>query len=183
MLKIKSLPSLALPARVRGGPWLRVAGVVAGSLALALSARVALPVPFSPVPLTLQTLVVLLLALWLGRAGVASVALYVTGGALGLPILAGGWGGWARLAGPTGGYLLGFCLAAYVAGWLAERGGRLRALLGLILGQALIYACGLLWLARFLPAHTLLAAGLLPYLPGDALKLAAALAVAIPTRK
>jgi biotin transport system substrate-specific component len=149
----------------------------AGSVLVALSARLVIPLPFTPVPITAQTLAVLMLAGLLGRRGAASVALYLCAGALGLPIFAGSLGGLARLTGPTGGYLLGFVVAAYVAGWLAERSGGhwLRLLGALLAGQACIYACGLLWLSRFLPPAQLPLAGLYPFLPGDLFKLVAAL--------
>lgn len=171
--------------RVRSHPLLRAGLVVAGGVLIALSARVVIPLPFTPVPITAQTLAVLALAGLLGRWGAASVALYLAGGASGLPVLAENWGGLARFAGPTGGYLLGFLLGAYVAGWLAEKSrGRVLPLLGALLsGQAIIYACGLLWLGRFVPGNTLLAAGLYPFLVGDAVKLALAFAAALPARR
>jgi biotin transport system substrate-specific component len=159
--------------------------VAGGSALIALSARLAVPLPFSPVPVTAQTFAVLALAGLLGRRSAASVAIYLAWGALDLPVLAGATGGLARLAGPTGGYLVGFAVAAYGVGWLAERSGgrRLRLLAALLAGQLLIYACGLLWLGRFVPAGQLLAAGLLPFLPGDACKLALSLAVVAPVRR
>lgn len=171
--------------RVRSHPLLRAGLVVIGGVLIALSARIVVPLPFTPVPVTAQTLAVLVLAGLLGRWGAASVALYLAAGASGLPVLAENWGGLARFAGPTGGYLLGFLLGAYVAGWLAERSrGRALPLLGALLsGQAIIYACGLLWLSRFVPGNTLLVAGLYPFLPGDAVKLALALAAIWPARR
>jgi len=180
-------PSLAL-SRLFVGPrrqaLVQPIVIVAGSALIALAARLSIPLPFSPVPITGQTLAVLLLAGLLGRRSAISVALYIAEGALGLPILAGNWGGLARLAGPTGGYLLGFALGAYVAGWLAERSrGRWLRLLGaLLVGQALIYTCGLLWLSRFVPAERLLLAGLYPFLVGDAYKLAVALGLVLQMR-
>ncbi len=173
---------LTLPlASARWRALLQALVAVAGAGLIALSARVAVPVPFSPVPITAQTLAVLTLAGLLGRRSAASVALYLAGGALGLPVLATS----ARLTGPTGGYLVGFFAAAYLAGWLCERSaGRPLALaLALLLGQALIYACGLAWLARFLPGERLLAAGLYPFLVGDAYKLAISLLVVAPARR
>lgn len=160
-------------------PWLRVPvqalTIAAGAAALAVAAHVRIPLPFSPVPITAQTLVVLALAGLLGRRSVLSVAAY----------LALDSASWVRLAGPTGGYLLGFLLAAYAAGWLAEcsHGRPVRLALALLLGEAVLYACGLLWLGRFLPAPALLPSGLYPFLPGDACKLIAAFLIALPARR
>lgn len=167
-------PTLAqVSTRTLGRALRWAAPVAAGSLLLALSARVAVPLPFSPVPITGQTLAVLALAGLLGRRSAGSVALYLGAGAAGLPVFAARGAG---LAGPTGGYLLGFVAAAWLGGWLTERSGRscLRLALALVLAQAAIYACGLLWLSRFVPASRLLVAGLYPFLIGDAYKLVAA---------
>jgi len=162
------------PARA----WVRVGLVVAGSALIALAAQVSLPLPFSPVPVTGQTFAVLLIAAALGsRLGPATVALYVAEGLVGLPVFAGGAAGPARLAGPTGGYLAGFVLAAFVVGLLAERGWDRRVgtcILAMLAGEVAIYALGLAWLSRFPLPVGLLEAGLLPFLAGDAYKLAAA---------
>jgi biotin transport system substrate-specific component len=97
--------------------------VVTGSVFIALLAQVAIPLPFSPVPITGQTFAVLLVGVLLGsRRGGLGVLLYLLEGAAGLPFFAGGTAGLARLAGPTGGYLVGFVVAAIVVGLLAERG-------------------------------------------------------------
>ncbi|MGQ9683168.1 MAG: biotin transporter BioY [Anaerolineae bacterium] len=174
---VTGLQPRALPRRIA-----QAVVITAGAALLALSARVALPLPYSPVPVTLQTFVVLGLGALLGRRAVASVVLYIAGAGFGLPILAAGYGGLARLMGPTGGYLAGFVLAAYVVGRLTSPDSPLLQRLGaLLLGQALIYACGLLWLARFVPADRLLMAGLLPFLAGDAYKLAAAALLTAPS--
>ena len=163
----------------------RVLLVVAGSLLIALAAQVAVPLPWSPVPVTGQTFAVLLIgAAFGGRLGAATVALYLAEGLAGLPVFApGGPVGPARFLGPTGGYLLGFVAAAYVVGTLAERGWDRRlvtAALAMLLGEVVIYAFGLAGLARFVPADRLLTAGLLPFIPGDLVKLALA-ALALPT--
>ncbi len=152
--------------------------MVAGSLLVALSAQVALPLPFSPVPITGQTLAALLVGALLGRRlGAGALLIYLAQGALGLPVFAGGGLGLARLAGPTGGFLAGLVVAAYLVGWLAERGWDRRpatTVLAMLFGNAVIYAIGLIWLARFVGAGQLLAAGLLPFIPGDLLKIALA---------
>lgn len=170
---------LIAPSRVVS----RVALVVLGSALIGLAAQIAVPLPFSPVPVTGQTLAVLLVAASLGsRLGAASVALYVVEGLVGLPVFAGGTFGVARLAGPTGGYLLGFIAAAALVGALAERGWDRRVrtcALAMLVGEVVIYAVGLAWLARFPLSVGLLEAGLLPFLVGDAYKLALA-ALAVP---
>ena len=151
--------------------------VVAGSALMGLGAQIVVPLPFSPVPVTGQTFAVLLVAASLGRLGIASVLLYIVEGAVGLPVFAGGAFGVARLVGPTGGYLAGFVLAALVLAWCVDRGFDRRigtALLAMLAAEVAIYACGVLWLARFPLGVPLLDAGLYPFIPGDLLKLVAA---------
>lgn len=145
--------------------------VIAGSLLVALLAQFAVPLPFSPVPVTGQTLAVLMVGMLLGsRRGSLALLTYLAEGAMGLPVLAGGAAGLARLTGPTGGYLIGFVAAASLVGWLAERGWDRRpgtTLLAMLLGNAVIYVCGLPWLAHFVGVERVLSLGLLPFLPGD----------------
>lgn len=156
--------------------------ILGGSLFTALMARITIPLPFTPVPITGQTLAVLLTGAALGsRRGALSMAAYVLEGALGLPVFAGGTAGLKRLTGPTGGYLIGFIAAAFVIGWLAERGWDRRPLstaLAMLIGNAVIYLFGLPWLALFLGGFSgpkgALMLGLLPFIPGDLLKLALA---------
>jgi biotin transport system substrate-specific component len=149
--------------------------VLAFSVLLALSAQLVLRLPFSPVPITAQTLAVLLAGALLGsRRGALTVAAYLAEGAAGLPVFAGGAAGPLYMLGPTGGYLLGFVLAAFLAGWLAERGWDRRAvttLAAMVLGSLAIYLCGVAWLAAWLGLPRALAAGLVPFLPGDLLKI------------
>lgn len=148
--------------------------VTAGSLLMALLAQVRIPLGFTPVPLTGQTLGVLLVGALLGaRRGAAALALYIAEGLLGLPFFAGGGSGWTYLLGPTGGYLLGFVAAASVVGWLAERGleRKLRtALLPFAAGTMVIYLCGAGWLALLMGMQKAFALGVLPFLFGDVLK-------------
>lgn len=155
--------------------------VLGASLLLALSAQVALPLPFSPVPVTGQTLAVLLLGALLGsRRGALSVLAYLVEGVAGLPVFAGGGSGPIWLLGPTGGYLLGFVVAAWAVGWLCEHlwdrsvAGTLVIMLA---GSATIYLFGLLWLARFVGADSALALGLIPFVPGDSIKIALAVLI------
>lgn len=149
--------------------------IVGGALFVALAAQVAIPLPFSPVPITGQTLAVLLTGVLLGsrRAGLSMLTYLVEGG-VGLPVFAGGKAGVFHLLGPTGGYLVGFVVAASLVGWLAERGWDRRfisAFAAMLLGNVVIYAVGLPWLAYFVGIEKVLLAGLLPFIPGDLVKL------------
>jgi len=143
---------------------------------IALSARLAIPLPFSPVEVTGETLAVLLAGLALGpRRGMASVLVFLGEGAIGLPVFQGATGGAAMLVGPTGGYLWGFILAAGLVGYLAQRGAARRhwtLLLVLVAGNLVIYLTGAGWLSRVLPGGLAAAimAGIVPFLPGDAVK-------------
>lgn len=159
-----------------------------GTVLVALSAQVVVPVPFSPVPMTLQPLAVLAVGGLLGAAGgVSALLLYIALGALGLPVFAGGGSGILRLVGPTGGYLLAFPIAAGAAGALAGRVPRspLRVLLACALGMVIIHAGGVAQLA-LLGGDPALAmrVGFVPFLTGDLLKvgLAAALILAAGPR-
>jgi biotin transport system substrate-specific component len=175
-----TLADVALP---RAGTLRDVALVLGASLLTALAARLAVPVPWTPVPLTGQTFAVLLTGAVLGaRRALAAQILYLLEGAAGLPVFAGGTAGPLVFAGPSAGYLLAFPFAAMVTGTLAERGwdrhfGSMLA--AMLAGSAVILVTGLAVLSRFVPAERALAAGLLPFVPGDILKAAAA-ALALP---
>jgi biotin transport system substrate-specific component len=149
--------------------------VIGGSLVIVALAQV--QIPLQPVPITGQTLGVFLVALALGgRLGGAAVGLYLLEGAVGLPVLAGFSGGWAKMVGPTGGFLLGFLIAAFAVGWLADRGWTRNVLLvaaAMVIGTVLIYIPGLAWLSRFV-GDKALEYGLIPFIPGDAIKAALA---------
>jgi biotin transport system substrate-specific component len=141
----------------------------------------AIPLPFSPVPVTGQTLAVLLMAVLLGSHRASLCALtYLAEGAVGYPVFARGAAGVAHLLGPTGGYLFGFVAAAYAVGLLAERGWDSRystAFLAMLAGNVIIYLFGLPWLAVFVGWERTLALGLLPFIPGDIAKLLVATAL------
>ena len=123
--------------------------VALGTALLALSAKINLPLPY--VPMTLQTLVVLMIGAAYGwRLGSATVIAYLAEGAIGLPVFAGPVGGLAPLLGPTAGYLAGFVAAAFITGWLSERGwdrSVLRLFVAMGLGHIVILAAGFAWLA------------------------------------
>jgi len=148
--------------------------VLAGSLLLTISAHIVLTLPFSPVPVTAQTFAVLILAMMLGRKlGVATILAYLTQGMLGLPVFARGLAGPAVLLGPTGGYLAGFVVAAYVVGAMAERGwdrSMGATLLAMLIGNSIIYLFGVAWLAVLVGMPAAISAGLLPFIPGDLIK-------------
>lgn len=182
-----TLAAAVWPMRTGQGAALRTARglalAVVGTALLWASAKV--QVPFYPVPMTMQTFVVLALGMAYGwRLGGATLLLYLAEGALGLPVFAGtpekGLG-IAYMLGGTGGYLLGFALAAAACGWLAERGWDRRAAttaLAMLIGNALIYAPGLLWLgALYGWDKPILEWGLYPFVLGDLTKLALAAAV------
>ena len=155
--------------------------MVLGSALLTLSAKVS--IPFYPVPMTLQTLVVLALGLAYGwRLGVATVALYLLEGALGLPVFTGTPDkglGLAYMLGGTGGYLMGFLPAVAIAGWLGERGwdrSPWTTAAAMLLGNAAIYVPGLLWLgALYGWDKPIFAWGFAPFWLGDVFKIALAM--------
>lgn len=172
------------PERSVARPLRLVILAIAGTALLTLSAKI--QVPFWPVPMTMQTFAVLVIGMAYGwRLGGATLLLYIAEGAAGLPVFAGtpekGLG-LAYMTGPTGGYLLGFVLAAALVGWLAEKGWDRRVpttALAMLLGNAVIYIPGLLWLAVMIGLEKAVKFGLVPFLMGDAVKLLLA-AAALP---
>ena len=186
-----TLASVLWPSRARQRILRGVVLAFVGSLLVAASAQV--EVPLWPVPITGQTFAILVVGMAYGaRLGAATLALYLAQGAIGLPVFAGFAAGPAVLVGPTGGYLVGFVLAAGLIGYLAERGwdrGPVTTALAMLLGNIVIYLPGLAWLTVFLASAKSLAygaafqaalgAGLTPFLLGDGLKLALA-AAALP---
>ena len=176
-----TVADLVRPAERRRACFYDAALIAGGSLALAVSAQIAI---LHPVPITGQTFAVLLAAALLGsRRGVLCLLAYLAEGLLGLPVFAQGKGGLVAFLGPTGGYLVGFVLAAWIVGALSERTWDRRVLstaAAMVLGNLAIYACGLAWLwclvhvfARPLGGGVL-AVGLYPFLAGDGLKIALA---------
>lgn len=169
-------------SRLLGAPRLRyLAGIGLFVGLTALTARITIPLPFTPVPITLQVMAVLLAGLVLGpKAGAASQIVYLTAIAAGLPLDARALGP-AALVGPTAGYLLGFVPAAFVSGWLAEKLSTTRAnrFLAAVAGVAVIYVTGVAWLAPTVgglrPAWTM---GVVPFILIDLGKALVAAAVA-----
>ena len=159
--------------------------VVAFSLFVALSAQVVIPLPFTPVPLTMQTFAVLLTGALLGsRLGALALALYVMEGAAGLPFFSAGRGGAHHLLyTPAVGYLLSYPVAAFVTGWLAERGWDRRfstAATAMLLGSALILFGGWLGFLLFQSPAVAFSMAVVPFIPGDIVKIALA-AAALPS--
>ena len=158
--------------------------IVGGSLLLALCAQISIPLWFTPVPITGQTLGVLLIGAALGsRRGALAIILYLIEGGSGLPFFAGGGSGWTAFSGPTGGYLIGFVAAAYVVGWLAERGWDRRfwtAAAAMLAAEFVIYLFGVPWLAYFVGPGDALPKGMYPFIPGDIIKLVIA-ALVLPS--
>jgi biotin transport system substrate-specific component len=169
--------------------------IAAANILLVLCAHIAIPLPWTPVPITGQTFGVLLVAVLLGaRRGAVTLILYLLEGAAGLPVFQPlGLPGLARFAGPTAGYLFSYPVAAFVTGWLLERGAKIASsreggsrLAGLSLagalisGEAIIFACGCAWLALFLGMGWGLALqqGALPFIPGEIIKMTLIVAAA-----
>jgi biotin transport system substrate-specific component len=176
-----------LPSKWMQIAWLRSGGIiVAGSALVAVCARVAVPLYFTPVPLSLAPFAVLLLGLLLRpRLAAATLGAYLVEGALGLPVFAPtplAPGGLAHLFGPTGGYLLSYPMAAALIALVVLRTGRgfLPAALSAAAGSLVILFCGAGWLAAFthISAQSTISLAVLPFLPGDALKVVAAAALA-----
>jgi biotin transport system substrate-specific component len=169
--------TLRLAAVPNAGRVADVAWVGIGAAVIALSAQIAVALPFTPVPITGQTLSVLLVGAALGSVrGSASAMLYVAVGAAGAPIYAQAAHGWGVLSGATGGYLIALPLAAALTGFLAERGWDRRfssAVGAMLIGNTLIFLLGLPWLAVVLNTNLekTLEYGLYPFVPGDLFKL------------
>jgi len=167
--------------------------VVAGSLVLWASAKI--QVPFYPVPMTLQTLAIMVIAASFGmRLGVATVLLYLAEGAFGLPVFAFG-GGVAYFFGPSGGFLVGFVVAVALVGWFAERGADkyiVQLFTTMLIADALLFAIGFAWLAYFanvgtsgtgIGASAAFAKGIAPFILGDLTKIALAASAVVAGRR
>ncbi|MFZ3585160.1 biotin transporter BioY [Loktanella sp. DJP18] len=169
--------ALFTPAFPRVEPlWRWIVPALTSAAFITLGAK--LQIPFWPVPMTLHTLAVFFVSALLGpRLGLGAMATYLGAGAMGLPVFSGTPErgiGLAYMIGPTGGYLLGFLLASGLIGWLAMGRGWVGRVLAMLVGLAVVYAAGVAWLAAYVPAHNLLAAGVTPFLLGDLVKVALA---------
>lgn len=152
---------------------IKAAAVLFGTLVLAIASQIS--VPMLPVPMTMQTLAVILIgALYGWRLGAATVLAWLGEAAAGLPVLANGTGGLAPIMGPTAGYLVSFPLVAALVGWLAERGWNGRrpafAFVSMLAGHALCLAFGGLWLATLIGAEKAMLVGVVPFLLGSLVK-------------
>lgn len=157
--------------------------VYAALMAALTAAGAYIAIPIGPVPIVLQNLFVMLAGLLLGgRWGAISIGVYLVAGAAGMPVFAGGTGGIGKFVGPTGGYLLGFVAAAYLIGLISEwgRGRVMIDVLAMVAGTAIIYAFGVPWLKVItgMSLSKAIAAGMLPFLIGDMIKIAAAIPIA-----
>jgi biotin transport system substrate-specific component len=162
---------------------------VGGAAFIAVAAQISISLPFTPVPITGQTFAVAATAAALGlRTGAASSILYVAAGLVGLPVYADASSGWHAVSGATGGYLIGFIACALIVGWCGDRGwtSSFSSTVGaMLLGETVIYICGLLWLRHSLhtPLEKTLEYGLYPFVVGDLIKVYAAAGVLPPAHR
>jgi biotin transport system substrate-specific component len=174
--KALTIPSVVIDRLVRGRAAANMLLVIGASALIAIAAQVAIPLPFTPVPLTLQPLAVIFIGVALGSTrGAAAVALYLLEGFSGLPVFAQGHGGALWLLGATAGFLYSYPFAAFVAGYISERGwgsSILRAVTGMLLALGVIYLGGWSWLAMLTDARTAFAAGVAPFVFADIVKVA-----------
>ncbi len=171
-----SIPATIERSVIRGRAVTDVLLVIGASAIIAIAAQIAIPIPFTPVPLTMQPLAVVMVGIVLGaRRGAAAATLYLLEGISGLPVFAQGHGGALWLLGPTAGYLYSYPLAAFVAGWFSQRGwgsSILRALAGMLIAMAIIYAGGWSWLAILSGPRAACTMGIVPFVIADIVKVA-----------
>ena len=153
-----------------------LAVALVASVAIGLCSQISIPLPFTPIPLTVQNSLVLLLSVLLGsRRGGSAVFFFLLQGSLGLPVFAGAAGGFLTFFGPTGGYLLGYLAAAFLTGWLMERSEKKTVLTtcgAMAAGNLVIYTMGALYLSTFIGLKQALLLGVAPFIVGDLFKIA-----------
>jgi len=163
--------------------------VVGASLLMGILGRFSVPLPFTPIPITLANFGVLLIALTLGsRRAAAAMLLYLAEGAMGMPVFSpAGPGGILQILGPTGGFLMSYPVAAFVAGWIAERGSRnvLRFTLAALSGEVLLFLSGIAWLATLthVPFSQAVNWGVYPFAFAEIIKIMSAVASSLRLRR
>jgi len=169
-----TIPAVVIDRLVRGRAAANMLFVIGASALIAIAAQIAIPIPFTPVPLTMQPLAVILVGVVLGSTrGAAAAMLYLLEGASGLPVFAQGHGGAIWLVGATAGYLFSYPFAAWVAGFVSERGwgsSIVRAVTGMLLALGVIYLGGWSWLAMLTDARSAFLAGVVPFVYADIVK-------------
>ena len=173
-----TIPHILLERVIRGRAVVNVLTTIAASILIALAAQVAIPIPGSPVPLTLQPVAVLLVGVTLGAwRGSAAAALYLLEGISGLPVFAQGHGGPVWLIAPTAGYLWSYPFAAWLAGFVSQRGwgsSIVRSVSGMLLALGVIYLGGWSWLATLTNMRVAFITGVAPFVLDDMIKVAIA---------
>jgi biotin transport system substrate-specific component len=174
--KVLTIPAVVIDRLVRGRAAANMLLVIGASVLIAIAAQVAIPLPFTPVPLTLQPLAVIFVGVALGSTrGAAAAALYLLEGFSGLPVFAQGHGGAIWLVSATAGYLFSYPFAAYVAGFISEHGwgsNFVRAISGMLLALGVIYLGGWSWLSALTDPRTAFTAGVAPFVLADIVKVA-----------
>jgi biotin transport system substrate-specific component len=174
--KVMTIPAVVVERIVRGRVAADMLLVIGASALIAIAAQIAIPLPFTPVPLTLQPLAVIFIGAALGSTrGAAAAALYLLEGFSGLPVFAQGHGGPIWLLGATAGYLYSYPFAAWLAGFVSERGWGstiTRAVTGMLLALGVIYLGGWSWLAALTDARSAFTMGVAPFVVADIVKVA-----------
>ena len=171
-----TIPRAVNQRLIQGRAAIDVLFVVGASVLIAIAAQIAIPLPFTPVPVTMQPLAVLLIGIVLGSSrGAMAATLYLLEGAGGLPVFAQGHGGAIWLVSATAGYLFSYPAAAWLAGWFSERGWgstTARSLAGMLAALAVIYLGGWAWLAVLTSPGAAFFAGVTPFVLADIVKIA-----------
>ncbi len=155
--------------------------IITGSVLITLSAKISIPLPFSPIPITMQTFAVLFIGALLGsKRGSLTVLAYISQGIMGIPVFAKAGSGFGYLLGPTGGYLIGFVFAAFVTGFLAEKGWDRsfgKTIVAMTIGTLFIFICGVSWLSFFTGFEKAIMFGFVPFIIGAISKIVLANAI------